>query len=59
MGLTARLHKDRKPVAAALKGVYRALDADAGAAALTTFDRANGAGNTPPSSRVGGAPGPR
>jgi len=31
-------YKDRKPVAAALKGVYRALDADAGAAALTAFE---------------------
>ncbi|ETW12711.1 transposase mutator type [Roseivivax marinus] len=30
-------YKDRKPVAAALKGVYRALEADAGAAALTAF----------------------
>jgi putative transposase len=30
--------KDRKPVAAALKGIYRALDADAGAAALQAFE---------------------
>ena len=29
-------YKDRKPVAAALKGIYRALDADAGEAALAT-----------------------
>jgi putative transposase len=31
-------YKDRKAVAAALKGVYRAVDATAGAAALTAFD---------------------
>ncbi len=31
--------KDRKPVAAALKGIYRAIDADAGAAALTAFEQ--------------------
>ena len=30
--------KDRKPVAAALKGIYRAVDADAGEAALTAFE---------------------
>jgi putative transposase len=30
--------KDRKPVAAALKGIYRAIDADAGEAALTAFE---------------------
>jgi putative transposase len=31
-------YKDRKAVAAALKDIYRALDADAGAAALATFE---------------------
>jgi putative transposase len=31
--------KDRKPVAAALKGIYRAIDADAGEAALTAFEQ--------------------
>ncbi len=31
-------YKDRKPVAAALKGIYRALDAEAGQAALTAFE---------------------
>src|SRR4029079_1810496 len=31
-------YKDRRPVAAALKGIYRAVDAAAGAAALTTFE---------------------
>ena len=30
-------YKDRKPVAAALKGIYRALDADAGEAALAAL----------------------
>jgi putative transposase len=30
--------KDRKPVAAALKGIYRAVDADAGEAALSAFE---------------------
>ena len=31
-------YKDRKAVAAALKGIYRAVDAEAGAAALTAFE---------------------
>ena len=31
--------KDRKPVAAALKGVYRAVDADNGEAALSAFEQ--------------------
>ena len=31
-------YKDRKPVAAALKGIYRAVDATAGEAALTAFE---------------------
>ena len=31
--------KDRKPVAAALKSIYRAIDADAGEAALTAFEQ--------------------
>jgi putative transposase len=30
--------KDRKPVAAALKDIYRAVDADAGKTALTAFE---------------------
>ena len=30
--------KDRKPVATALKDIYRAIDAEAGAAALTAFE---------------------
>src|SRR3954452_12225625 len=32
-------YKDRKPVAAALKTIYRAIDADAGEAALTAFEQ--------------------
>jgi putative transposase len=31
-------YKDRKPVAAALKNIYRAVDAEAGAAALAAFE---------------------
>lgn len=31
-------YKDRKPVAAALKGIYRAIDATAGEAALSAFE---------------------
>src|SRR5919106_1569601 len=31
--------KDRKPVAGALKGIYRAVDADAGEAALSAFEQ--------------------
>jgi transposase-like protein len=39
--------KDRKPVAAALKDIYRAVDAAAGEAALTAFeDGRPGAANT-------------
>jgi putative transposase len=30
--------KDRKPVAAALKGIYKAIDAEAGEAALSAFE---------------------
>jgi putative transposase len=37
-GLDFVSYKDRKPVAAALKGIYRAVDAAAGEAALTAFD---------------------
>ena len=33
--------KDRKPVAAALKEIYRAVDADAGEAALTAFEESS------------------
>src|ERR671927_1665640 len=32
-------YKDRKPVAGALKGIYRAVDADAGEAALSAFEQ--------------------
>ena len=37
-GLALVSHKDRKAVAAALKDVYRALDAAAGEAALAAFE---------------------
>ena len=37
-GLDFVSYKDRKPVAAALKGIYRAVDATAGEAALTAFE---------------------
>jgi hypothetical protein len=44
-GIPARRHsldfvswKDREPVAASLKEIYRAVDADAGEAALTAFE---------------------
>jgi putative transposase len=39
-------YKDRRAVAAALKEVYRAKDADAGAAALEAFATGDGAANT-------------
>jgi putative transposase len=48
--------KDRKLVAAALKEIYRAVDADAGEAALTGFEEGK---KYPPSARAGGGPGPR
>ncbi len=35
-------YKDRKPVAAALKGIYRAIDATAGEAALDAFEEGHG-----------------
>jgi len=39
--------KDRKPVAAALKGIYRALDAAAGEAALNAFEEGFWGGKYP------------
>ncbi len=39
---------DRKPVAAALKGIYRAVDATAGDAALTAFEESAGASTLRP-----------
>jgi putative transposase len=39
-------YKDRKPVAAAFKGIYRAVDAAAGEAALIGFDKDLRAANT-------------
>jgi hypothetical protein len=50
--------KDRKPVAAALKDIYRAVDAAASEAALTAFEDGRGGGNTRPSAKAGAAPGP-
>src|ERR1700720_4148361 len=44
--------KDRKPVAAALKDIYRAIDAAAGEAALTAFEDSFRGQNTPPSARA-------
>ena len=44
-------YKDRKTVAAALKGVYRARDAADGAAALATFELAHGGKNIRRSAR--------
>src|SRR4051794_20152305 len=49
--------KDRKPVAGALKGIYRAVDADAGEAALSAFEQSFWARNTRQLDRAGGAPG--
>jgi len=52
--------KDRKPVAAALKDIYRAVDAAAGEAALAAFDDGVWeAANIRQSARAGGAPGAR
>ena len=51
-------YKDRKAVAAALKEIYRAKDAEAGQAALEAFaDGPTGAANTPPSPSPGGGTG--
>jgi putative transposase len=52
-------HKDRKAVAAALKEIYRALDATTGEAALAAFEEVPGDGNTRPSARAGAGPGAR
>ena len=53
-------YKDRKAVAAALKGIYRAVDAGRRRGrAQPPSRRAPGAGNTRPSARAGGAPGAR
>src|SRR4051812_9959430 len=52
-------YKDRKAVAAALKEIYRAVDATAGEAALAAFEAAPGAPNTRPLPRVGDGPGAR
>jgi putative transposase len=49
--------KDRKAVAAALKEIYRAVDADAGEAALTAFEVGYWARNTRPLARAGAGPG--
>jgi hypothetical protein len=51
--------KDGKPVAAALKDIYRAVDAAAGEAALAAFEDGPWARNTRKSPRAGGAPGAR
>jgi putative transposase len=52
-------YKDRKAVAAALKGIYRALDATAVAAALTAFEEGYGGDAIPPSPKAGGGRGVR
>ena len=53
-------YKDRKAVAAALKTIYRAKDAEAGLAALEAFAEGGpGTANIPPSPLPGGAPGAR
>src|SRR5438477_13100976 len=51
--------KDRKPVAAALKGIYRAVDAAAGEAALSAFQESFWGQKYPATGRAGGAPGAR
>jgi putative transposase len=51
--------KDQKPVAAALKDIYRAVEAKAGEGRSAPSRRAPGATNTPPSARAGDAPGPK
>ena len=52
-------YKDRKAVAAALKDIYRAVDARAGEAALSAFEESPGAANTRPLPRAGDGPGAR
>ena len=53
-------YKDRNAVAAALKDIYRALDAAAGEAALAAFEAGErGVGATRPSPRAGDGPGAR
>src|SRR5215216_1783500 len=49
-------YKDRKPGAAALKGIYRALDADAGEAALAAFEESLWGPAILPSARAGDGP---
>ena len=44
-------------MATALKGIYRAIDAEAGEAALTASTRASGDAAIAQSARAGGAPG--
>ena len=49
--------KERKAIAAALKPVYRAENAEAAAVELETFDQDRGGASTPQSHRAGGATG--
>ncbi len=51
--------KDRKPVAAALKGINRAIDPAGAEAALAAFEASPWGANTSPSARIGSAPGAR
>jgi putative transposase len=51
--------KERKPVTAALREIYRAKDAESARQKLEEFDTGPGAANTPPSPRAGGAAGTR
>ena len=51
--------KDRKALAAALKDIYRAVDAEAAEAALTAFETGPGASAILPSARAGDAHGAR
>src|SRR5208283_4625736 len=52
-------YKDRKAVAAALKDIYRAIDAASGEAALAALKPARGAGNILQLARAGVGPGPK
>ena len=51
--------KDRKSLAAALKAIYRAVDADAAEKALTAFEAGPWVSVIPPSDRAGGGRGAR
>jgi len=50
-------YKDRKPIATALKDIYRAVDATTAEAALTAFEAGEWGRKSRPSARAGAAPG--